>query len=250
MIVKKRIRAFVEQFSERESFTRKELYDFFKSKEPKIDENIFSWRIYVLKSKGIIKTIKSGVYTFLQKPAFEYPINRKLSIIFKSIQKRFDLENICVWDTVWLHDFMLHQPTFSYMIVEVEKDVMESVFYHLKDESHKNVFLYPDEPLMDRYVSEEIKPIIIKPFISRSPVIKVRNNIYSRVEKMLVDIFCEPVLFKIYQSSELGRIFIQVNKQHSLNFSKIMNYAKRRGKGSELSKFLINEIKISKELIL
>ncbi len=250
MIVKERIRAFIEQFSERESFTRKELYDFFKSKEPKIDENIFSWRIYVLKRKGIIKSLKRGVYTFLQKPEFEYPINRKLSIIFKSIKNRYDLENICVWDTVWLHDFMLHQPTLSYKIIEVDKEGMESVFYYLKDENHKNVFLYPDEPLMDRYVSEEIKPIIIKPFISRSPVIKVKNNIYSMIEKMLVDIYCEPVLFKVYQSSELVRIFTQVNKQYALNLSKIMNYAKRRGKGSELGKFLTNEIKISKELIL
>ncbi len=250
MIVKERIRAFIEQFSERESFTRKELYDFFKSKEPKIDENIFSWRIYVLKRKGIIKSLKRGVYTFFHKPEFEYPTNRKLSIIFKSIKNRYDLENICVWDTAWLHDFMLHQPTLSYKIIEVDKEGMESVFYYLKDENHKNVFLYPDEPLMDRYVSEKIKPIIIKPFISRSPVIKVKNNIYSMIEKMLVDIYCEPVLFKVYQSSELVRIFTQVNKQYALNLSKIMNYAKRRGKGSELGKFLVNEIKISQELIL
>lgn len=246
MIVKERIRTFIEQFSERESFTRKELYDFFKSKEPKIDENIFSWRIHVLKRKGIIKPVKRGIYTFLQKSKFEYPANRKLSIIFKSIQERYNLENICAWDTAWLHDFMLHQPVFSYKVVEVEKDVMESVFYHLKDENHKNVFLYPDELLMDRYVSEEIKPIIVKPFVSRSPVIKVKNNIYPMIEKMLVDIFCEPILFKIYQSSELVRIFTQVNKDCSLNFSKIMNYAKRRGKGSELSKFLINEIKFQR----
>jgi len=249
MKVKERLNKFIEQFKDRESFTRQELYDFFKSHEPDLKESTFAWRIYDLKNRDIIKSKGHGIYTFHQKPIFKPPIDRKLSRIYTSIQNRYDLEKMCIWDTSWLHDFMLHQPTFSLRIIEVEKEVLESIFYFLKDTNNRNVFLYPDEPLMDRYVSEEIKPVIIKPYISRSPVIELKNKTYPMIEKMLVDLFCDTVLFKIYQSSELARIFIQVNKLYTLNYSTIMTYAKRRGKGPELRSFLDSEIRRPMELI-
>lgn len=249
MKVKERINEFIDQFKDRESFTRRELYDFFESQEPDLNKNTFAWRIYDLKNRGIIKSIGRGIYTFHQKPQFEPPADRQLSRIYKLIQNRYDLEKICIWDTSWLHDFMLHQPTFSLKIVEVENDVLESIFYFLKDANIRNVFLYPDEPVMDRYVSEEIKPVIIKPYISRSPVIKLKNKTYPMMEKMLVDLFCDTVLFTIYQSSEIVRIFTQAHKQYTLNFSTMMTYVKRRGKGTELRDFLDSEIRIPIEYI-
>ena len=249
MKVKEKIYIFIEQLKDRESFTRQELYDFFKSYEPDLNNNTFAWRIYDLKNRDIIKSVRCGIYTFHQKPQFEPPADRKLSRIHKLIQNRYNLEKICIWDTVWLHDFMLHQPASSLKIIEVEKDALESIFYFLKDTNNRNVFLYPDEPLMDKYVSEEIKPIIIKPFISRSPVVNIKNKTYPMIEKVLVDIFCDTVLFKIYQSSELVRIFTQVYKQYTLNFSTMITYVKRRGKGTELIDFLYSEIRIPMELI-
>ncbi len=82
MKVKDRLNKFIDQFKDRESFTRQELYDFFKSYEPDLKESTFAWRIYDLKNRDMIKSKGQGIYTFNKKPIFKPPIDRKLSRIY------------------------------------------------------------------------------------------------------------------------------------------------------------------------
>lgn len=50
----------IEAFKEHSSFDRNELYDFYRDFEPDLMDGTFSWRIYDLKNKDIIKTIGRG----------------------------------------------------------------------------------------------------------------------------------------------------------------------------------------------
>ena len=61
----------IETFKERSSFDRNELYDFYLDSEPDLKESTFSWRIYDLKKKDIIKTIGRGLYV-ISYNAFYY----------------------------------------------------------------------------------------------------------------------------------------------------------------------------------
>ena len=44
----------IEEFKDRDTFSREELFDFFRYFEPNLKEGTFGWRIYDLKNKNII----------------------------------------------------------------------------------------------------------------------------------------------------------------------------------------------------
>ena len=45
---------FIAEFKDRESFSRDELFDFFRLYEPDLKEGTFGWRVFDLKNKNII----------------------------------------------------------------------------------------------------------------------------------------------------------------------------------------------------
>src|SRR5690606_2062012 len=61
----------IEAFKGQSSFDRKELYHFYLDFEPDLKESTFSWRIYDLKKKDIIKTIGRGLYVISYKPKYK-----------------------------------------------------------------------------------------------------------------------------------------------------------------------------------
>ena len=44
----------IQEFKDRGSFTREELFDFFRQFEPDLKEGTLAWRIYDLKNRNII----------------------------------------------------------------------------------------------------------------------------------------------------------------------------------------------------
>jgi len=138
---------------------------------------------------------------------------------------------------------MLHQPFRFYTVVEVEKEVMESVFYALK-ESGKEVFLDPSEEIVNKYVVNASEPIIITRLTTEAPTQKVNKVNTQTIEKILVDIFCDPVIFAAQQGAELKRIYQSVFDKYNVNKTKMFRYASRRNKREEIEKFINNEVKI------
>lgn len=48
------------------------------------------------------------------------------------------------------------------IIIEIEKDFVETLYYKLKDKTDLEIFLNPDEEEFEYYISESSKPVIIK----------------------------------------------------------------------------------------
>ncbi len=226
------------RFQHGEHFTREELFDFYKRFEPDLKLGTFGWRIYDLKKKNIIESTRKGVYTISGKPHFIPEVNKKIQKINSFIKKNFIELNYNLWSTGWLKEFTVLQAANEMIILETEKDSMESVFYYLKDQPFKNIFLKPDKNLMGKYISEESEAIIIKPMISRSPVQPVKKISTATLEKILVDIFCDETIFYAYQGSEMINIYNHALKRYSINFSMLFNYARRRRRLEALKAFM------------
>jgi hypothetical protein len=229
-----------QKFSGKTIISRDELFNFYKSFEPDLKESTFAWRIYSLKEKGILKPVKRGVYTFSVKPQFHAPIEIKLKEIALKVGKQFPAARYCVWSTRWLNDVMIHQPGKFLLLVEAEQSATESVFYFLKDAQYKNVFLNPDDNVIERYVSEQIETIIVKPLVTKAPVKKEKNISVPTLEKILVDLFVERKIFAAYQGQELINIYNNLFKSYALNVTKLLSYAQRRTKEKELLDFISN----------
>ena len=226
-----------EELGKKNSFTRKELLDFYKKFEPDLNEGTFGWRIYDLKQEGVIRDVKKGVYSFSQTHSYLPPVEEGLEKIYREITAKYPYLNLCVWNTRWLNDFMIHQAGRFIWFVEVEPEAAESIFYFLRDNGYPNTYLQPDEKIMSQYVYQETETIIVKSLVSKSPLQKSNNIAIPRLEKILVDLFCEEIQLGSFRG-EMENIFKGVYEQFDINFSVLLTYANRRGKKKELIEYM------------
>lgn len=236
----------IEEFKDKESFSREKLFNFFIYFEPDLKEGTFGWRIYDLKRKNIIKAIMRGRYTISYKPKYKPEISNDLLKLAKKIKDRFEDVKYCIWETNWLNEFSQHQSSKRILIIEVERDFTDSFFYELKENFKRDIYLTPDEKTINFYIAESMQPIVIKRLVTRSPIsertekkIKFHTPL---LEKILVDIFVEDKLFYYSQGSELIHIFENALKNYDINFTKLFSYAKRRERDIDIKMFLSNNM--------
>jgi hypothetical protein len=232
----------IEEFEHKGPFTKKELFEFFRLFEPELKEGTLGWRIYDLKNRNIIKSPKRGIYEISYKPKYKPDFSAELIKIAKEITNSFRDVKYCIWETDWINEFSQHQSNTKIVIVEIEKDFSESLYYQLRDKLKHDFYLDPGKRDMDLYVSESEFPVIIKKLITRSPIthrIERGKKVHiPLLEKILVDLFVERRTFYFYQGSEILHIYENAISRYAINFTKLFSYASRRQKEEELKSFL------------
>lgn len=235
-----------EAFKDQASFSREELFDFFRRTEPELNEGTFGWRVFALKEKNIIQPINRSNYVLSTKPIYKPVLSQDLQKFAKLITTKYKGVQYCVWETSWLNEFTRHQTSKSMILVEIEKSFAASLYFELKTATRAEVFLHPDEQVIALYISESKRPLVVKNLISRSPTAqivfqKTRCNT-PQLEKILVDLFAEEKLFYAMQGSELVNIFENVIDRYPIDFTKLFSYAKRRGKAFEIEEFMTKHL--------
>lgn len=238
-----------QKFKDQESFSREALYNFYLQFEPELKETTFRWRIYNLKEKKLIRPISRTDFTLLYKPVFKPDIGEAEQKIFALIQKGFKELKKSILSTRIINEFMLHQPVRFFILVEVEKEALESVFYYLKDNGIRNVFLQPEEKELQRYANELDNAIILQSLVSKAPLQTVKKVSTTTLEKLLVDLFCDKKLFYTYQGSEMIFIFNNAYRRYSIDFTKLFSYAQRRNRETGLMDFLTDKTDIPKTIL-
>jgi hypothetical protein len=242
-IVENRI---IEAFKDRSSFDRDELYDFYLNFEPDLKESTFSWRIYDLKKKDIIKTIGRGLYVISYKPKYKAMLSDNVFKIARKTSEHFEDIKYAIWETQWLNEFTQHQTSSQMIVVDVEKEFTYSLYYYLNDTLQMDFFLNPDDKEIEFYISEKPVPVVIKRMVTRAPIQKIKNKKavvpIATLEKIMVDIFADENLFHFYQGSEMVNIYEKIIDRYSINFTKLFSYAKRRKKEQEIKQFISKHI--------
>ena len=223
-------------FKGNERLPKQKLVGSIKKDFPDWSDNTINMYLSRLKKKGVIHSPSRGIYELDRHASFQPNISTTLKRIFNKIKREFPYIAFCVWDTVWLHDFMRHQPFKHYIVLEVEKDACESVFGYLS-ETMKNIFLNPDEELFDRYISNLDGVVIIKNMVSEAPLIEEQKVIIPSLEKLLVDMLIDTALFSA-QQSEKEFIMRSVVKKYTLNELKMRRYAIRRNRTREINELI------------
>ncbi len=236
----------IEEFRNREYFTREDLFEFYRHFEPDLKEGTFGWRIYDLKDRNIIRSLKRGLYVISYKPGYKPDISKILLKIAKQLTDRFEDIKHCLWESAWLNEFGQHQTSRSTLFIEIEKGFEESLFYELKDSIRSEVYLSPDEKAIDFYISESHQPVIVKKLITRAPISKRTERklkFYTpALEKILVDLYSEEKLFYFLQGSELIHIYENAISNYTINFTKLFSYAKRREREQDIKQFMTNHM--------
>ncbi len=233
---------FVDYFESKESFRLQDIKDYFQRFKKDISRTTLDWWIYELKQRGILYRVGRGLYS-LQEPIFFSPnIEKKLIKLYAWLVKEFPHLEICIWDTKWINQFMIHQIGRFYTLIEVEKEAVESVFYSLKEKG-KNVFLNPSSDILYHYADSK-ESIIVKPLISEAPILRDNKVPTASLEKILVDLVSDEI-FEAYQGAELDNILENSFSHYSINEPKLLRYASRRKR----KKYLLDKIEKTKQII-
>lgn len=185
----------------------------------------------------MLSRVGRGKFTLGEGKRFIPDIPDKMRLVHTRLKARFPFLNSCLWSTSVFNEFMIHQPGRFYLLVEVEKDAIESVFFFMK-ESKYSVFLDPTPEIIYRYVPDEKETWIVKPLVSEAPTQKIAGISTVTIEKMLVDLFCDGILYAAQQGSERVTIFREAFEKYTINESRMLRYAGRRRKKEELRSYL------------
>lgn len=236
-------------FPETESFSREELFAFYKQIKPEIKETTFRWIIFNLKKQQVISSVSKGRFTFSFKPAFMPEPDKTEKKIFSSIEKQFPTLRFCIWSTRILSEFMLHIPAKHLTIIQAEKEALEPVYDFLKEQKMGDIFVRPEKKEIERYIYESNKAIVLLPLVSKSPVQKIKPIITITLEKLIVDLYSDKKNFAAFQGNELAHIINTAYNRYAIDFTTLLYYAKRRKKDIELREFLKNKTNIPKNIL-
>jgi len=184
-----------------------------------------------------LKRIGRGKFTLGEAKNYIPEISTSTKRLFKKLKAEFPFANLCVWNTSVLNEFMLHQPNRFFVLVETDKETSNAVFYFLR-EIRKSVFIDPTIDILEKYVVNENEVFIIKPLVTEAPILKINGVETASLEKMLVDIFCDGVIFSTQQGTEMRTIFKNAFDKYTINQNKMLRYADRRSKKEELNQFV------------
>lgn len=219
-------------FVDQQAISKTSLVELIQKDFPTLKESSITVYLSKLKKEGVLKNPSRGKYTLSGKDRFIPVIDTKLKRLYNKIKKDYPFIEFCVWNTLWLNQFMRHQPFRFYTIIELEKDVVQSVFYKLKDQG-KTVFTEPDAETFELYVHNSDNAIILKQLVSEAPLVQSENIIIPSLEKLLVDMLIDTNLFGA-QQSELEFIYRSAFEKFEISKSKMKRYAHRRNRETEV----------------
>lgn len=209
-------------------FTKDLIIDYYASIGESLKPETLRVKIARLKSKGIIVSVSRGWYRLNDKKQFEPQLNLAIKRLHNRIKKSFPFLNYLVWETDWLNNLSMLQLYRNITVIEVEAGSEDSVFSMVKESHPSKTYLNPTENDWRNYMSDRNDSIVIKTMVSESPK-EVSNHIkIARLEKILVDLYCDR-LWQIIFKSELANIFHTACSEYAVNFSTLLSYAARRG---------------------
>ncbi|HSM25957.1 MAG TPA: DUF6577 family protein, partial [Anaerolineaceae bacterium] len=161
------------------------------------------------------------------------------------LKENFPFAPHIIWETSSLREFMVNQPAQNFIIIETERDSIESFFYHLKQKSLLNVFLDPDQKTFERYITGLPESILILNSVTQSPTILVEEILTAKLEKILVDIFADDKRFFAFHGQELINIFENAFSTYWINPKTLFRYAGRRNVDGRIKNFITHQTQIN-----
>jgi hypothetical protein len=225
------------KFGKSDSFTTKDVFNFYTSMCPEAKRSTVTWRVYELIKQGALQRIGRGVYTINLKTSFKIVPGKKEKSVSIAVKEKFPFISFCVWNTSLLQEFYHHTTNFNFLIVEVEREAVEAIFYYLK-ESYENTFREPAKTLIEDFIAGAKNVVIVKPLKSESPLQNVGGFFMPFLEKILVDLYADSDLFSFIQGNELLYIVKNAIEKYSINYDRLLRYAARRGKREEIKRML------------
>ncbi len=217
-------------------FTTSDIVGFYSKYESDIPRSTVNWRVYELVSQGVLERVGKGRFRFGHSKMYSPEISTRIFKLNKSIKDRFPYISFCIWQQSWINEFSQHIAKTGLVIIDVERDVAESVYNHLK-ETNSTIFYKPGKELLYNFILGLDYAILVRPLVSETPLQKIRGVTTVTVEKLLVDAYSD-LEFEFVHGMEIEHIFNNAFSRYSINITKLQRYADRKKKKNEILKLL------------
>lgn len=229
-----------QSFNQNAVITLNDLDSFYKKYESNLNRNTLKWRIFHLIKNGVLVRIGRGKYLIGKTIPYKPDLSKRIKSLYKVLKKKFPFAIFCIWDTIWLNEFMIHQPAKYNIIIEAERDTAHSMFNFLVS-NQSNVYYNPDNTVIDNYILGKKDNIVIIDLISEAPMQEIEGITIPTLEKILIDLVSEKELYISYQGNELTNICSEVIFKYSINYDKLLRYSRRRNKEIEI-RYLLDQV--------
>ena len=88
----------------------------------------------------------------------------------------------------------------------------------------------------------------INNLVSEAPTQEIYGVKTATIEKILVDIFCDKIIYSTFQGNEMKNIFYNAFKDYTININTLLRYAQRRGKKSEIEQYIFENTNFKKAI--
>ncbi len=223
-------------FTKSEVFTTSDIFQFYQQFAPEMLKSTVNWRVYELVNRDVLERIGKGKFRLGSGILFTPGLNTKHFKISAAIKDKFPFISFCIWDSSFIKEFSQHISKTSLTLVDVERGSEESVSYLLK-EQFTQVFLMPAKNMLNSFVYDLKKSIVVRTLVSEAPYREVRNIPVATLEKIIVDIFTDEE-FAYLRGNEMTIIFRTAFERYTISESKLTRYADRKRKKEQILDFL------------
>lgn len=211
---------------------------------PEYSQDAIYWQLRKLQQRGIIKKTGRGIYTVCnnkrKKWEYAYEHSEFVEEIVKRIEKEYPLVDFQVWEFIQLNEFVNHLIGKNVIFVEVERMLEEPIF-NLLSEYYPRVLLCPNQELFYTYFQENM--IVVQKLLTEAPK-PIQGTKSSRLEKLLVDLFCNKLTGQLIQQAEYPMVFEEAFSKFYIDEIKLMRYARRRNLETKIRDFIKQETNI------
>jgi len=211
---------------------------YFRGINPDISDSTVNWHAHEMVKASILTRVGRGLFRLGNKKDYQPSLSELDIRIAEHVRKNFPLVSFGVWNSGLLNEFAQHISGYPFILVDTERDVAESVYLSLK-EAFKPVFYKLDDRMFNELVPEFDAPVIVRHLVTESPLIETDGIPSISLEKLLVDSFCDAEL-SFLEGSELRAIFRNAFAKYTVNESRLLRYASRKGRKSDMDQFLRN----------
>lgn len=217
-------------------FTTQELIELLTQLNPESTRNTHSWRINQLKTSGQIHQVGRGLYSFISKPEYTPTLSLKAKRLFNRVQELVPGLEIVVWETNMIAEIMDRPIEKQIIFFHTKRDKIDYLYAKMLDFS-KPVFPNPNKEVIETYLLPLNEAIVLLPLSTQTPVMMVNDFKTKTIEGLLVSAcLVETILSPM--GIDLTQLFAAVFAKYNVNESKLLRYAGRRDRKTEIIEIL------------
>ena len=186
-----------------------------------------------LLSLGCLRNAKKRRYheNSVYRPAY----SELAAKLIAQISDKYPSVHFTVFETALMNDFLNHLVTQNTVFVQAEKDISIFIFRFLQQLGYEHLLYKPNKADYALYWKKDC--IVVTDMISEAPLSASAPHEIC-LEKMLVDMYCDKLISSAYSKSEYPEVLKQAMETYHIESTKMMRYARRRGRENEMKKIL------------